>query len=162
MSNLYQTKEDCKSFRECLLKYEVMDSDIHNLYEKDPSSKDVGRVFTGLSAKLMKSKRRVPMEKYLIFFLFATHGILFEGRQSILLNEFKDNFYHQFAAEAKLRSWAGIFPHAYIISIFACCRQLYNKETMTGIPRGDKYAELKVHVDQFKKTATQFQKILNK
>ena len=29
-------------------------------------------------------------------------------------------------AECKLRSWAKIYPNAYIIGIFACCRQLFS------------------------------------
>ena len=29
-----------------------------------------------------------------------------------------------FRAEAKLRLWAGNYPNAYILGIFACCRQL--------------------------------------
>ena len=28
-------------------------------------------------------------------------------------------------AEAKLRGWALTYPNAYIIGIFACCRQLF-------------------------------------
>ena len=35
-------------------------------------------------------------------------------------------------AEAKLRLWAEIFPNAYIVGIFACCRQLYDPAKMTG------------------------------
>ena len=34
--------------------------------------------------------------------------------------------------ENKLRSWAEIYPNLYMISIFACCRQLYQPEIMTG------------------------------
>ena len=74
--------------RDCLLKYEFMDSDIHKLYENDPSSKEVCTTFDTISASLRKSKKRRPIEKYLIFFLFATHGILKDGKQFIFVNEF--------------------------------------------------------------------------
>ena len=33
-------------------------------------------------------------------------------------------FYKLLKAERKLRLWAEIYPNAYIVGIFACCRQL--------------------------------------
>ena len=50
-----------------------------------------------------------------------------------------------------------IFPHAYIVSIFACCRQLYNKETMTGLPceqlakvsQGEKSKKFAIEIKKF-------------
>ena len=123
--------------RDCLLKYEFMDGDIYKLYEDDPSSKEVCKTFETISASLRKSKKSKPIEKYLIFFLFATHGILKDGKQFIFVNEFNHNqdYYYRIAIESKLRSWASIFPHSYLISIFACCRQLYNEKTMVGFSR---------------------------
>ena len=60
-----------------------------------------------------------------------------DGKEFALLNEFdkKENFYTKVAVEKKLRSWALIFPHAYLVCIFACCRQIYDKERMSGFPR---------------------------
>ena len=57
-----------------------MDEDITNLYERDPSSKEVCEAFENISSRLRKSKKRKPIEKYLIFFLFATHGVLKDGK----------------------------------------------------------------------------------
>lgn len=37
-----------------------------------------------------------------------------------------------FNAEAKLRQWSEIYPNAYVIGVFACCRQMWDPETMTG------------------------------
>ena len=50
------------------------------------------------------------------------------------MNEYDEStrFYKLFKAEAKLRAWASIFPNAYLITIFACCRQIYQKDEMEG------------------------------
>ena len=69
-------------------------------------------------------KAKKPVEKYLIIFLFAGHGILKDGMQALLYNEYDPStrFYKVLNAEAKLRLWSEIYPNAYIIGIFACCR----------------------------------------
>ena len=76
-----------------------MDSDISKLY--NPASKEVQTTLDSISSRLMTSKKNRQKEKYLIFFLFATHGYLRDGKQFTLLNEFnkKDNFYSRIAAE---------------------------------------------------------------
>lgn len=65
------------------------------------------------------------MEKYIIIFLFAGHGLQKNGMQEMVYNEFdeKKRFYRTFKAEIKLRSFAEIYPNSYVIGIFACCRQ---------------------------------------
>ena len=57
-----------------------------------------------------------------------------EGQQNLLYNEFDNNqkFYRLLRAEAKLRTFAEIYPNSYIISIFACCRQMYDPSWMKG------------------------------
>ena len=32
-----------------------------------------------------------------------------------------------------MRIWAEIYPNAYIVGIFACCRQLYDPKAMSGL-----------------------------
>ena len=88
-----------------------------------------------ISSKLNKGKKANPPENYLVIFLFACHGVLYEGNQSIVLNEYDNStkWYKLFAVEKKLRMWAEIYPNAYIIGIFACCRQLWDSEEMTGL-----------------------------
>ena len=91
---------------------------------RDANSKVVGQTFDALSKKLREGNKKIPMEKYLIVFLFAGHGILKDGMQALLINEYdsKNRFYGLLKAEGKLRLWAEIYPNAYIIGIFACCR----------------------------------------
>ena len=75
-----------------------------------------------------------PPENYLLFFLFACHGILKDGQQNIVINEYdpEKEFYKLYGAEYKVRYWAENFPNSYIISIFACCRQLWDDIKMSG------------------------------
>ena len=48
------------------------------------------------------------MINYMVIFLFAGHGILKEGQQEVVINEYnrQKGFYKLFKAESKLRSWA--------------------------------------------------------
>ena len=85
-----------------MLKYEVLDEDIHKLYESEPTNKEVGEAFDTISNKLRSAKKlKLLDEKYLLFFLFATHGVLMEGKQHIFLNEFKkdESYYRRVAVE---------------------------------------------------------------
>ena len=71
------------------------------MYVSEPTNKDVGEVFDAISNKLRSAKRLKQLEKYLLFFLFATHGVLMEGKQHIFLNEFKkdESYYRRVAVE---------------------------------------------------------------
>ena len=79
-------------------------------------------------------KKKKPLQRFLVIFLFAGHGLLVEGQQILIYNEFdpKERFYKLLRAEAKLRAYAEIYPNSYIISIFACCRQMYDPGWMHG------------------------------
>ena len=83
---------------------------------------------------LRKGKKAKQPINYLVVILFAGHGILRDGMQSLLFNEYdpKTGFYKLLKVEAKLRVWAEIYPNLYTIGIFACCRQLYDPEIMSG------------------------------
>ena len=106
--------------------------DIYNL-DADPSEKEVNKVFMEISKKLKDGKENEV--NYLVIYLFAGHGILRDGMQSVLLNEYskRDKFYKMFKAEAAIRLQGTHYPNSYIIGIFACCRQLYNQKAMTGM-----------------------------
>ena len=53
--------------------------------------------------------------------------MIFEGRQVILVNEFiqKNGFYKFYGAEENMRTAARTFSNAYIVGIFACCREIF-------------------------------------
>ena len=79
---------------------------------RDESSAKVGEKFAELTKRLREGKRKQPIEKFLIIFLFAGHGILKDGLQALLFNEYdeKTGFYRLLTAEAKLRLWSEIYP----------------------------------------------------
>ena len=55
--------------------------------------------------------------------------------QAYVLNDWSqdEKYYKMFNAEAKIRAFAESFDNTYHISIFACCRMLYNSKTMTDM-----------------------------
>ena len=101
-----------------------MKKDIIDCYSKQVTAKEFENILASISKKLRDGKKKVPKKNYLVIFLFAGHGILKDGTQMMLYNEYdtKKKFYKMLQAEAKLRIWAEIYPNSYIIGIFACCR----------------------------------------
>ena len=130
--DLHKIKQDCDAFKTCLKKYQIKNNDIVDLSD-NPSSKEVSEKIAALYTKLKVGKKKDPFKRYFIMFLFAGHGVLIDGMQNVLYNEYDKvkKYYKVFAAEKKLRSWAEVFPNSYIVSIFACCRQTYNPKKMS-------------------------------
>ena len=77
--------------------------------------------------KLNKLYKENPLETILTLICYATHGMILDGRQIVLVNEFsKDKgFYKTFGAEENMRKAAQRFSSAYIVGIFACCREIF-------------------------------------
>ena len=67
-------------------KYDIKERDVIDL--RDVHSKTVGNKLAELTKKLREGKKKTPIENYLIVFLFAGHGILKDGMQALLLNEY--------------------------------------------------------------------------
>ena len=85
-------------------KYGIKDDDqIYDLSD-DPSDKELEAMFKNVLQKLIQGNQ-VSRTNYLLIFFFAGHGVLFEGSQAILLNEFdkRSGFYKMKKVEAKLR-----------------------------------------------------------
>ena len=63
-------------------------------------------------------------EKILIFHFYSGHGVLTEGMQALLLNEYdyKTKHLKMFNAEEKIRTLGELFPNTYHISLFSCER----------------------------------------
>ena len=89
----------------------------------EPKVNDCNKCITKLS-KLAKNN---PNEMILALFCYASHGMIKDGRQVIILNDCseKESFYRSFGAEENMRTGARTFSNAYIVSIFACCREIY-------------------------------------
>ena len=54
----------------------------------NPSGKDQGDGLDKISKQLRQAKRAKPPENYLVVMLFAGHGILKDGMQVLLYNEY--------------------------------------------------------------------------
>ena len=108
---------------QCLEKYQIKEEDVIDL-SNNPSTKATGDALDALSKDLREGKKSDPAVNYLIVFIFAGHGIIKEGQQVLLYNEFdpETGFYKLFRAEQKMRGWALIYPNLFVIGIFACCR----------------------------------------
>ena len=66
-----------------------------------------------------------------------------DGMQAYVLNEWdpSNKYYKIFNAEKKVRALAESYYNTYNISIFACCRMLYNSKTMQGMMSLDEAKE---------------------
>ena len=75
-----------------------------------------------------------PDRQFCLIWLFAGHGILKLGMQTIVVNEFDktSTFYKLYNAEEIIRVMANGNQNAYMITIFACCRQLHDAAKMQG------------------------------
>ena len=89
----------------------------------EPKVKDCNSMITDLN-RLLKNN---PHETILALFCFASHGMIQDGRQVILVNEYSSakGFYRFFGAEENMRTTSRTFANAYIVGIFACCREIF-------------------------------------
>ena len=71
--------------------------------------------------------KRNPQDIVLALTCFASHGMILDGRQVILINEFdkRKGFYKIFGVEEIMRKLALKFSNAYLVVIFACCREIF-------------------------------------
>ena len=67
-----------------------------------------------------------PNEIIFILSVFASHGMIRDGRQVILVNEYDKatGFYKLLGVEENIRMAARMNSNAYYVCIFACCREI--------------------------------------
>ena len=80
-----------------------------------------------LNSDLDRLFKSLPEETVLALSCFASHGMIFSGRQVILVNEFDSakGFYKIFGVEENIRLLAQKYPNAYLVVIYACCREIF-------------------------------------
>ena len=100
MPNLPGAKKDCLALRACLEKYQIKESDVVWLGD-NPTTTQLGNEIDKISKKLRLGKKARPPESYLVIILFAGHGILKDGMQMLLYNEYDQatGFYKLLKAE---------------------------------------------------------------
>ena len=94
-SNLPAIEDDFKNFKKLLINFEFSPNEIEIFVRKKFS--ELG----GMFMRLTKLLRDNPHQTVLIFSCYSSHGMIQDGRQVILVNEFDSNkgFYRLFAAE---------------------------------------------------------------
>ena len=77
--------------------------------------------------------RNAAQLKFLCLMFFACHGMSLNGTQQIVLNQFdtKMQFYKIYDIENKIRLFSKLFKNCYLISIFACCREIFRSHKHT-------------------------------
>ena len=89
----------------------------------DPKVKDCDKMILDLH-RLFKNN---PHETVLAFFCYSSHGMIQDGRQVILVNQHSKakGFYRLFGAEQNMRTAVMTYSNAYIVGVFACCREIF-------------------------------------
>ena len=85
--NLPNAKTDCDTMKQVLDYYKIDDKGdkVYDL-SNDPSLEEFEKVYTEIGKLLAKGKQK--QINYLTIFLFAGHGILNDGMQCLVLNEY--------------------------------------------------------------------------
>ena len=84
---------------------------------------------TKLILGVHKMLKKEPDVKYFGLLLFAGHGMIKDGVQCFLINQFskRDEFYVLNTVETNIRNISKWNKNAYLVAIFACCREIYFK-----------------------------------
>ena len=101
------------------------------LLDDTPTFKRVFKVRTGIAKRLKAS----PDNTFLLVYALAGHGMQMEGRQIVLINQYdsKTGFYKLWGIEADIRRLATANTNAYIIGLFACCREIFSGTKHCGL-----------------------------
>ena len=99
---------------------------------------------TGIKKRLKKG----PNKTYLLIFAVASHGMVLDGAQIVLINEYdpKTGFFKIWAIEYDIRRLAKDNTNAYIIGLMACCREMFSSQKHSGLFGGTEQQVL-VHFD---------------
>ena len=79
-ANLQTCKKDCSDLKALLDRYRLSDEDEVHMMDADPSTKQMKALFKALNTTIREGKKATPKKNYLIFYLFAGHGILKDGK----------------------------------------------------------------------------------
>ena len=117
-----------------VLDYYKVNAETDKVFEldDDPSYDQVMEVFSKIIRDVDKGKKVSPQEHVAVIFLFAGHGILKDGCQAMVMNEYDPDtkFYKLLRIEDKIRSLSNSYTNVFNIAIFACCRELWKHEDM--------------------------------
>ena len=74
-----------------------------------------------------------PQVNYFIIWLFAGHGFVKNGMQTMLMNYFDNEtrFYKTLAAECMVKDLAHRYSNSYVLAIFSSCRHSIDEVMMS-------------------------------
>ena len=130
--DLPYAKQDCDTLRKVLDYYKI-DETHDKVFDLDqnPTEKEFDKVYHNDIANLLQEGKKNKIN-YLTIFLFAGHGIIKDGMQCLVLNEYdpQTKFYKLLRVEEKIRLYGAAFQNSYNIAIFACCRDVWDHNKM--------------------------------
>ena len=115
--------------------YGITDSGPNGMYDmQDPTWLELRKVRVHVRDRIKLNVDR----SFLIFYIFACHGIQIDGKQAVVVNGFdkRAEFYNLYVAETELRQWASKYSNSFHMCIFACCREIHNKSRHSGCVSG--------------------------
>ena len=101
------------------------------IVNKNPETYNVtGKDMSNFILGIFKMLKKSPESKFFGMLLYAGHGMIRDGRQNFLLNQFdkKKGFYQLSAIEENFRGIPAKYMNSYMVGIVACCREIYIKE----------------------------------
>ena len=119
--NLTAIHKDKEVFRKLVSCHGFKPNEIFLL--TDPKIKECNNITLNLN-RLFK---KFPDQIILAFSCYAGHGMIQDGRQIFLVNELAPSkgFYKIVGVEENMRKSALFNSNAYIIVIYACCREIF-------------------------------------
>ena len=119
--NLKAIHKDKKVFRKLVSCHGFKPNEIFLL--TDPKIKECNNI----TLQLNRLFKKFPDQIILAFSCYAGHGMIQDGRQIFLVNELAPSkgFYKIVGVEENMRKSALFNSNAYIIVIYACCREIF-------------------------------------
>ena len=86
--------------------------------------------------------------------LYAGHGMIRDGVQCILLNQYskKSEFYMLHSVERDIRYVSELCKNAYLVGIFACCREIFIPKIHCACVKATDVTEAKLIFEEKEKT----------
>ena len=147
LRDIDKARTDCENFKQCLHSFGIRN--IYDLYSTDPTVLKWNQTKKEIFEKLKAGNKAEPQVNYLIICMFAGHGILRDGSQYLVFNQFdkQSKFYKMMNVEIFLRNCSDSYSNSYMIGIFACCREIYKPKVHTGYEEAKKDRIEKLDVD---------------
>ena len=110
---------------------------------KDTAKSITYNMVIEVSASISERLKKKPDKNYLGFTLVAGHGMVYEGMQYLLLNQYcsTGKFYKLCPIEKLVRLRTGKFKNHYEIVIMACCREVHDPKLHTNCIEAKSEAE---------------------